>query len=125
LKVSIVIPSFNNADFISETLESVLAQTYLDYECIVVDDGSKDETLLLVSNFSELNTNFKLFKRPADLPKGANSCRNFGASQATGNLLLFLDADDLLTKDCLESRLSNYRGQDLFVGSTGCFSNKI
>lgn len=123
MKVSIIIPSFNNADFISETLESVLAQTYLDYECIVVDDGSKDETLLLTSNFSELNTNFKLFNRPADLPKGANSCRNFGANKATGDLLLFLDADDLLTKDCLETRLNKYRGEDLFVGSTGCFSN--
>lgn len=125
LKVSIVIPSFNNADFISETLGSVLSQTYLGYECIVVDDGSQDETVSLVSKFTEFNPNFKLLNRPADLPKGANSCRNFGASQATGDLLLFLDADDLLTGDCLKNRLSRYNGEDLLVGSTGCFSNNI
>jgi len=123
LKVSIIIPSFNNADFISETLESVLAQTYLKFECIVVDDGSKDETISLVSRISDNNSNFKFFRRPSDLPKGANSCRNFGVSKSSGDLLLFLDADDLLTERCLENRLDKYKGEDLLVSSTGCFSS--
>ncbi|MEN2281234.1 glycosyltransferase family 2 protein [Algoriphagus sp. SE2] len=123
MKVSIIIPSFNNSDFISETISSVLAQTYVDFECIVVDDGSEDDTKNQVSKFIQQSPNVQLFDRPKDLPKGANSCRNFGASKSKGELLLFLDADDLLTDDCLEKRLSNYGGEDLLVGSTGSFSN--
>ncbi|MFC3880862.1 glycosyltransferase family 2 protein [Algoriphagus namhaensis] len=125
MKVSILIPSFNNSEFISETIQSVLSQSYPELECIVVDDGSTDATRDIVSTLAKQDLRLSLYSRPDHLPKGANSCRNYGASLSSGDLLLFLDADDLLSLECLENRLKNYQDQDLLIGSTGNFSLEI
>jgi glycosyltransferase involved in cell wall biosynthesis len=125
LRISVIIPCFNNADHIQETLASVQNQTVTDWECVIVDDGSTDNSKAIINSFSESDLRFRYLQRPTQLPKGANSCRNYGANECSGTHLLFLDADDLLAIDCLEVREGRYRGEDLFIFSTAHFTDSI
>lgn len=103
---TIIIPSYNRAGLISETLESVLSQTYQNWECIIVDDGSTDETETVLKKYIDSDPRFHFYKRPSTMLKGANSCRNFGFSKSKGEFIKFLDSDDLLTPDCLEKQVT-------------------
>lgn len=103
--ISIIIPTFNREDYVGETLNSVLRQTYADWECIVVDDGSSDDTEKAVQQFVQSDARFSFYKRPAEMLKGANSCRNFGFTIAKGEYIKFLDSDDLLTDNCLDKQV--------------------
>lgn len=102
--ISIIIPTFNRQDFIIETMHSVIDQTYTDWECIIVDDGSTDDTEVLVKKYTAADPRFHFYKRPTTMLKGANSCRNFGFSKSKGEYIKFLDSDDLLTSDCLQKQ---------------------
>ena len=103
--VSIIIPSFNRADLIAETLLSVQQQTYPFWEALVIDDGSTDDTLSIVSSFSATNNRFRFFSRKRE-PKGAPTCRNIGIEKAQGAYIIFLDSDDLLAPTCLQDRVA-------------------
>lgn len=107
--VSIIIPTFNNSKHIKATLNSVLSQTYTNWECILVDDGSIDLTETIAINYQEKDNRFQYYKRPEDLPKGPSSARNYGVSKAKGDYLIFLDADDLLATTCLENRVAQFQ----------------
>ncbi|SFC74087.1 Glycosyltransferase involved in cell wall bisynthesis [Zunongwangia mangrovi] len=102
--VSIIIPTYNRAHFIGETLESVIAQTYQNWECIVVDDDSNDYTDELMEFYCEKDTRIKYHHRSSHKPKGANACRNYGFDLSKGDLLIFLDSDDFLEKQCIQLR---------------------
>lgn len=104
--ITIIVPTFNRQDYISETLDSLLKQTHQDWECIIVDDGSTDETEEILQKFLLDDKRFSFYYRPAEMPKGANSCRNFGFLKAKGHYIKFLDSDDLLTTDCLEKQFA-------------------
>ena len=99
--VSIIIPSFNRADLIADTLDSILAQTYTNWECIVVDDGSIDETEKLLRVYCEKDARIQFHKRPNDKPKGGNVCRNYGVELSKGTYFKFLDSDDLLSDEII------------------------
>lgn len=103
--VSIIIPTFNRAHLISETLDSVLAQTYANWECIIVDDGSNDDTLVIINEFLKIDSRVQYFSRPETKLKGPSSCRNYGLEKAKGEYVIFLDSDDLLADFCLENRI--------------------
>lgn len=107
--VSIIIPTFNSSKHIKATLNSVLSQTYSNWECILVDDGSIDLTETISINYQEKDNRFQLYKRPEDLPKGPSSARNYGVTKANGEYLIFLDADDLLATSCLENRVAQFK----------------
>ena len=97
--VSIVIPLFNKSDWIIPTLRSVLNQEYANWECIIVDDGSTDNSLDLVSNFIESNRrNWKIVKQPNS---GQAVARNLGISLSHGKYIAMLDADDIWFTDKL------------------------
>ncbi len=87
--VSVVIPAYNAERYIGETLESVLAQTYRDFEVVVVDDGSTDGTREIVRNYGEP---VRLVEQPNSGPAAA---RNRGIREARGRFIAFIDADDL------------------------------
>ncbi|SHL54229.1 glycosyltransferase family 2 protein [Hymenobacter psychrotolerans] len=87
---SIVIPTYNRAGFIADTLRSVLAQTFTELEIIVVDDGSKDETATVVERFTDPRVQYM---PKANGERGA--ARNYGLARARGEYVLFLDSDDL------------------------------
>lgn len=116
--VSIIIPTFNSSKYIKATLDSVLSQTYSNWECILVDDGSVDLTENISINYHYKDQRFQLYKRPEDLPKGPSSARNYGVKMAHGEYLIFLDADDLLATTCLENRVAQFQQNpeyDFFV----------
>ena len=69
-KVSIIIPTFNSSKHIKATLDSVLSQTYTNWECILVDDGSVDLTETISVNYQEKENSFQLYKRTENLKKG-------------------------------------------------------
>ncbi|MCV9388810.1 glycosyltransferase family 2 protein [Reichenbachiella ulvae] len=102
--VSVIIPSFNREKLIGETLQSVLDQTYSHWECIIVDDGSTDGTIDIVQSFVKKDNRFKLYKRHRE-PKGAPTCRNIGIERSKGEYIIFLDSDDIMLEDCINSRL--------------------
>ena len=100
--VSIIVPTFNYGHFLKETINSVLNQTYKNIECIIVDDGSTDNTSFLVAEFSS-NSLIKYFYKPNG---GLSSARNYGIQHSTGSYLIFLDADDLLSPRKIELNIS-------------------
>jgi glycosyltransferase involved in cell wall biosynthesis len=99
--VSVIIPTFNRASLIAETLDSVLKQSYSNWECLVVDDGSTDNTQEVVEGYCERDHRFTCHKRPGHLPKGANACRNFGFELSKGAYINWFDDDDIMHKDKL------------------------
>jgi glycosyltransferase involved in cell wall biosynthesis len=103
--ISIIIPTFNRADLIGETLDSVLAQTYSNWECIIVDDGSTDNSIEVIQKYLISDARFIYFSRPEYKKKGPSSCRNFGLEKSNGEYIIFLDSDDLLADFCLENRI--------------------
>ncbi|HEX8575229.1 MAG TPA: glycosyltransferase family 2 protein [Flavobacterium sp.] len=122
--VSIIIPTFNREILLTETLNSIKNQTYYHWECIVIDDQSTDFSVDLVKKIEKEDSRFKIFSRPNDKPKGANSCRNYGIEKATGDFIMFFDSDDLLKEDCLENRvfeINKNSDYDMLVFSMGIF----
>jgi glycosyltransferase involved in cell wall biosynthesis len=103
--VTICTPSFNRADLVGETLQSVIGQTFKAWEVIVVDDGSTDSSREVVTTFAERDPRIRLIERSRG-PRGACTCRNIAATLANGRYLLFLDTDDLLAPFCLEQRVA-------------------
>lgn len=105
--VSIIIPTYNRAHLIGETLDSVLAQTYTNWECIVVDDGSSDHTTKVVATYCKNDIRFQYHQRPLDRPKGANACRNYGFELSTGEYINWFDDDDIMLDNFLEVHLKS------------------
>jgi len=107
--VSIIIPAYNRAAIITQTLHSIVSQTYANWEVIVVDDGSTDATLEVVANYKKIDSRFCYYIRPEHRPKGPSACRNYGVEKANGKFLIFLDSDDLLASHCLEGRVTRFQ----------------
>lgn len=90
-KVSVIVPCYNQAQFLDEALQSILNQTYSNWECFIVDDGSLDDTEKVAKQWCERDTRFKyLYKENG----GLSSARNFGIQKTIGTYILTLDADD-------------------------------
>lgn len=103
--VSIITPSFNREDLVSETLESILGQSYPNWENIIVDDGSTDRTKEIVDSYVVRDPRFRRFDRKGN-PKGACTCRNEGVGRSRGKYVVFLDTDDIIEPFCLEQRVA-------------------
>jgi glycosyltransferase involved in cell wall biosynthesis len=91
--VSIITPTFNAEKYIRDTLQSVLNQSYQNWEMILIDDASTDQTVKIINDFAEKDVRFKLFKLPKN--SGNGFARNIALEKATGKYIAFLDADDL------------------------------
>lgn len=96
MKVSILMAAYNSADYIRETLESVLAQTMTDWECIVIDDGSTDETPSIVREYAANDGRIRLLQQRN---QGCGMARNTGLKKAKGDYICGLDSDDLIPAD--------------------------
>ena len=104
-RVSVIIPSYNRADLLAETLDSLIAQTYPDWEALVMDDGSQDNSLELAQKYAAKDNRIRACLRQGE-KRGACVCRNQGLSMAAGEYVIFLDSDDLLSDTCLEYRIA-------------------
>ena len=110
--VSVIIPCFNAEKYISETLYSVINQSYNDIEIICVDNGSTDKTVQIVNSFISENKNIVLLHQPV---KGAPAARNMGLQMSKGKYVQFLDSDDIITPDKLEKQINFLLKSDVDV----------
>lgn len=109
--VSIITPSYNSAIFISETIRSVIEQSFCDWELIIVDDFSIDNSVQIIQSFVRLDSRIKLICLQEN--SGAAITRNTAIDVAQGRYIAFLDSDDVWKKDKLERQLSFMRENDV------------
>lgn len=104
--ISVIIPCYNHAQFIDETLESVYNQSYADWECIIVNDGSQDNSSEIVKKWLKKDDRYSLI----DIEnQGVCVARNIGIEQAKGEFILPLDADDIISSDYLELGIKEFK----------------
>jgi len=101
--VSIIIPTFNREKLIKETLESVLLQSYSKWECIIVDDGSTDNTVSIIKEFTKNDDRFSVYTLEH---RGVSYARNHALSKKSGEFIQFLDSDDLLHENKIKDSLA-------------------
>ena len=104
---------YNSENFISETIHSVLNQTFSDWELILIDDTSIDSTLEIVAPMIEKHSNIKLFKNQTN--QGAAISRNIGITEANGKFITFLDADDVWNPEKLERQITFMKAKNCDV----------
>lgn len=103
--VSIIIPTYNYALYIGETLDSIVNQSYANWECIIVDDGSTDNTREVVQYYTALDNRFKYVQQQN---QGVSAARNTGLKLSKGEFIQFLDGDDLLQLDKIKSQVQAF-----------------
>lgn len=101
-QVSIITPCYNASRFISQTIDSVLTQTFTDWEMIIVDDGSKDDSSDIVEKYVKKDSRIRLIQQPNG---GSANARNHGIRESTGRYIALLDADDLWLPQFLEKQI--------------------
>ena len=115
--VSIVTPAYNSEKFIATTIDSILAQTFTNWELIVVNDASTDKTQSIVGQYLEKDDRIKLFNHVT--PQGAGAARNKAIKEAKGDYIAFLDADDQWKPEKLYKQVRLLQESDAAI----CFSS--
>ncbi len=116
--ISVVIPAYKRGHVIERAIRSVLEQTHQDFEILVVDDGSKDNTESVVASIAKEDSRIRYFRH--DTNRGAQAARNTGARAAQGEWVVFLDSDDYFTPNSLEVRLLAAQGEGVKVIHSKC-----
>ena len=99
MKFSIIIPVYNVEKYIDKCLKSIVKQSYKNYEVIIVNDGTKDNSVEIITKYTKKYKNFKLYNKENG---GLSDARNYGLNYVTGDYLLFIDSDDYINKDLLK-----------------------
>ena len=120
--ISIIIPVYNAERFILKCLESVNEQTFTDFEVILVNDGSKDNSEDIIKNFIRDKTNWFLFTKQNE---GVAAARNFAISQTSGNCIAFIDADDYVEPNYLEVLYKKYVSSNNNLSCCGYFDHSV
>lgn len=113
--LSIVMPTYNVADWVGDTIRSILEGTWQRFELLIVDDGSSDQTIEIAEHYQNVDSRIRVLKSPGS---GGAQARNFGASCATGEFIIFVDGDDLIPRRAFEELLGclTNSGSDMAVG---------
>lgn len=120
--ISIIIPVYNSESTLERCLNSIVRQTYNDLEVIVIDDGSKDESLKIINSFNSRIDNLKIIRQDNS---GVSVARNNGIQSAKGEYVLFLDSDDFLDDHCCEKAIENIVDSDLVIFGLNIYKNNI
>lgn len=122
-KVSIITPAYNSSNFIKKTIETVINQTYKDWEYIIIDDCSTDNTSNIVNDFVKLDSRIKILKTSQN-SKGPAVPKNIGIKHSTGEYIAFLDHDDEWLPEKLEKQLQIFKeSKNDKLGLVSCFLN--
>ena len=116
-KVSVIMPAYNAAEFLEQSVFSVLSQSYKDWELIIVDDHSTDATLKIANKAAQTDERIRILQNTKN--EGAAISRNKAIKAASGRFMAFLDADDLWKPEKLEIQLQKMKDEDL----AACFSS--
>jgi teichuronic acid biosynthesis glycosyltransferase TuaG len=117
--ISIITPTYNSSKFISESISSVLAQTYTNWELFIIDDCSKDNTVEIIKSFSNSDSRIKLIELNKNV--GAAEARNEGLKLVKTPYIAFLDSDDIWTPDKLEKQLNFMLEKDIAFSFTSYY----
>lgn len=120
--VSIIIANYNFAKYIGDALESVRVQSFRDWECIVIDDGSTDDSVKIIKRFCRRDARFRLIQKNHG---GVSAARNAGLDIARGDYIAFLDSDDCFTDYAMEMlvHIARTTGADMIGGATTIVSD--
>ncbi len=116
--VSLIIPVYNVRDYLRKCLDSVAAQTYPHLEVIIVNDGSPDDSIQIIQEYTAQYSNFHCFSIEN---RGLGGARNYGMEQATGEYILFLDSDDYIAENCVERLISAALESDSDMVVCNCY----
>ncbi len=116
-EISIIVPNYNYGKYIDDALNSIAHQTFKNWECIVIDDGSTDDSVKIIKKYTKRDPRFKLIENEHG---GVSAARNSGLDIARGDYIGFLDADDCFTDYALEMllHLARTTGADMIGGAT-------
>lgn len=119
--ISIIIPIYNSGRHLTKTLDSILAQSYADWETILIDDGSLDDSPAICDEYARKDTRFKVFHQNN---AGVGAARNFGLSMAQGEYITFCDSDDIMTENHLSVAIQKIGDADLCIFGFQRFGNR-
>ena len=111
--VSCIIPVYNTEKYLPRCIESVLAQTFVDWEMLLIDDGSTDASGSICDEYAAKDERIRVFHKENG---GISSARNVGLNYAQGEWIFFVDSDDSLPKTSLESLLSRSSDANIIAG---------
>lgn len=111
--ITIIMATYNRAHLITQTLNSIHSQSFEEWECLIIDDGSTDNSLEVISKFQGKDNRFKFYNRPHTYQKGLPGCRNYGLDIANGKYIIFFDDDDVVHPDNLKISLYELEKSDL------------
>ncbi|MPT30871.1 MAG: glycosyltransferase family 2 protein [Chryseobacterium sp.] len=117
--VSIIIPIYNREKLISATLDSVIDQTYSNWECIVIDDGSTDKTIELVQAYADKDDRIKIYRRSSNYGAGGNGARNYGYELSKGGYINWFDSDDIMLPNFIQTKMEMFQEQNIQFVITG------
>lgn len=117
--VSIITPSYKSRDYIAETIKSVQSQTYKNWEMLIIDDNSPDDSNIIIEKFMERDNRIKLIK--LDRNQGPAIARNIGISNAKGKYIAFLDSDDLWCPQKLEKQINFMKKNNIYFSYSSYF----
>lgn len=117
--ISVIVPVYNVSKYLSNCINSILNQTYDDFELILVDDGSTDNSLNICNEFAKIDSRIIVLTK---LNGGQGSARNLGLENAKGNYIVFVDGDDWIEKNLLEVLLNNLKKYDADISCGGVYS---
>lgn len=115
-KISIIVPVYNVENYLERCVESILKQTYTNFELLLINDGSTDKSGELCDQLVSKNGNIKVFHLEN---AGVSNARNVGIQNSTGEWITFVDSDDFITNDYLETLISAVDGDDSIGFSIG------
>ena len=120
-KISIIIPIYNTAPFLEECLKSIIYQTYLTLEIILINDGSTDESGKICEKYANIDKRIKYFNRTKN---GVSAARNFGLEQATGEFIGFVDSDDIVLPNMFELLYNEIINNNCHIAICDYFTKK-
>ena len=126
-KISVIVASYNYQDYIKETLDSILAQTYTNYEIIVVDDGSTDDSLKVIKKYTKKYPKIQCHRHHGGKNRGLPETIKLALSKATGEYVAFCESDDRWLPNYLEEKvklINNYADPKIIINDVKIFGNK-
>lgn len=108
-RISIIVPAYNTEKYIGKAIESVIAQSYGNWQLLLIDDGSTDGTSEICLKYSKLHQSIEYYRKENG---GLSDARNYGIDRASGNFIAFLDADDFLHPDALKILMEGLKSND-------------
>lgn len=119
--ISVIVPCYNQGVFLNDALQSIADQTYQYWECIIINDGSEDNTEKTAIEWTKKDTRYKYFYQQN---RGLSAARNKGLQEATGEYIQFLDADDMIAADKFTASLKKGGNANVIISNFRMFTNK-